>query len=98
MLAGFGPVQVSRCGITRKRKANPMRGQESDGSGCSDDALGNQVGAKGPAPCSAPEGRGSRTVAGYGISFVSSFRAAAERISTDRTLARKEGAWQKTFI
>jgi hypothetical protein len=52
MLAGFGPVQVSRCGITRKRKANPMRGQESDGSGGSDDVLGNQGGAKGPAPCS----------------------------------------------
>jgi len=46
MLAGFGPVQVSRCGITRKRKANPMRGQESDGSGGSDDVLGNQGGAK----------------------------------------------------
>jgi hypothetical protein len=39
-----------------------------------------------------------KTAVGDGISFVSSFRAAAERISTGRTLVRKEGAWQKTFI
>jgi hypothetical protein len=45
-----------------------------------------------------PEGRGSRTAVGYGISFVSSFPAAAERTSTDGTLVRKEGVWQRTFI
>lgn len=45
-----------------------------------------------------PEGRGSKTVAGYGISLVSSFRADAERTSTDRTLVGKEGGWQKTFV
>ena len=39
-----------------------------------------------------------RAHGGDGISLVSSFRAAVERISTDRTLVGKEGAWQKTFI
>jgi hypothetical protein len=53
---------------------------------------------RGPLYARWPGGRGSKTAAGYGISLVSSFRAAAERISTDRTLVRKEGAWQKTFI
>ncbi len=53
---------------------------------------------RGPLHARRPEGRGSKTAAGYGISLVSSFRAAAERISTDRTLVRKEGEWQKTFI
>jgi hypothetical protein len=53
---------------------------------------------RGPLHARRPEGRGSKTAAGYGISLVSSSRAAAGRISTDRTLVRKEGAWQETFI
>ena len=53
---------------------------------------------RGPLHARWPEGREAKTAAGHGISIVSSFRAAGERISTDRTLVRKEGGWQKTLI
>jgi len=53
---------------------------------------------RGPLHARWPEGRGSKTAAGYGISVVSSFRAVAERITTDGTLIRKEKKWQKTLI
>jgi len=52
----------------------------------------------GPLHARWPEGRDAKTAAGHGISIVSSFRAAVERISTDRTLVRKEGGWEKTLI
>jgi hypothetical protein len=53
---------------------------------------------RGPLHARRPEGRGSKTTAVDGISFVSSSRAVAERTSTGRTLVGKGGAWQKTFI
>jgi len=56
MLAGFGPVQVSRGGITRKRKSQPDARSGVGRSYSSHDALGNQGRAKGTG--SAEEGEG----------------------------------------
>src|SRR5215831_8863353 len=99
MLAGFGPVRVSRHGITRKRKSQADARSGVGRSYSGDDALGNQRGVKGTVPCSVAWRRDRRYGGGDGISVTSSFRA-APRCRARRTglWLGKEGAWGRIAI